>query len=387
MRFVIVCNESFEDIVAQEVKDILGIETEVSESRVFFDCSFDEIVKFTYRTQSAKRILIHLSSFSLEDGEGQEEILSHLKRERESLSKIDGSFCVRSSMHSLERPIGSAIHEILDDPEVDMESPDYLVYAHAIKEGGHTDVLLGIDITQKDLSKRDYRVFAHPSSIKGTLGFFMLMLSGYKRGDMILDPCSGSGTICAEAAYRASGISPRFYGKQELFSKRFYESSDAQSIMEKEDAKFSRDDIKRLKGTIISYDVDLQAVNSAKKNFKIGGVDRLISSAKGDIDWLETKFDEASVKHIVSNPPEYNKFNSKKMDKFYDVFFYQTEFVLADEGDIVILCNSENIVKIAERYSLELNMKRDFMHGNTKRHIFRFKKKPKGKSAQKENPV
>lgn len=357
-EYAIICNSGFEDIAALEVKDITGAKTNIRESCVLFSTSEEKAIEYCYNAQAPKKILLVL-------GKGR-----NAMQVAESIdtAAIKGSFALRSNKKNSEREIAEIIYNKLDDPKVNLDNPDCLLYLHQEK----SNALIGIDVTQTDLSKRSYKIFSHPTSLKGTLAYYLVKMSlmnNKPRKGVFLDPCAGSGTIVAEAAFLSSGLSPRFFDKEELFSKHFDDEL-VTKITKKLDEKIE----KKLPCEIRAYDVDLQSVNAMKKNFKIGGVENYIQAAKGDIDWLDTKFEKESVDWIVSQPPQYNKFNEKSMDKFYDKFFYQTEFVLRKKGVITIISNSEKPIEHATKYKLNLKKRKSFKIGAHEKHIFEFGK-------------
>ena len=72
----------------------------------------------------------------------------------------------------------------------------------------------GILINPFDLSKREYRVFAHSADIKGTLAYALLRISGYNPvKHFLFDPFTRSGTIAIEAALFGSGLPANYYRK------------------------------------------------------------------------------------------------------------------------------------------------------------------------------
>lgn len=380
MRFCAICNEGFEDLVADEMKrrsDSISV-TKEGRSYVMFECDPEEAIRFAYVTQSAKKILRLLSLYSVKE---KTEIVQNA--EDIDFSSIDGSFCVRCSEKSHEKALGSVVHSKLENPVVDMSAPENLIYFHKSSSASDatSDVVVGVDMTAQDLSKRGYKIFSHPSSIKGTLAYFMVALSGYSGEGVFLDPCSGSGTICAEAAYLVTGISIRFFEKDSfgrpMSLGKGWSGRGWKEVLEEYDRSVMTDKSSSGKSagpSIFSYDVDLQAVNSAKKNLKIGGIDSYVSVARGDIDWLETKFEESSVDFVVSNPPHYSKHNMKKNDKFFDKFFYQVEYVLSEKGKVVILTNSERPIEISARYGFTGVIERRFQLGSSEHLIISFTK-------------
>lgn len=367
MKFVAICNAEFEDICAEEIKTIIPKAKKIITKKelVFFECTKEEVALLIYRTQGIKRILkVIVETEKIKE----KEIISSVKKG--DFSEITGSFASRAQNTSLERTIGAAIFDILENPKVDLKHPDFEIYTHK------TDIktITGIDLSG-DLSKRSYKIFPHSESVKGTLAYFLVWLSGYSGKNIFLDPCSGSGTLCTEAALFASGLSPRYYDKHDLFQTAFFSSIDVKSIIKDYDQKSKKLEKSHKKTIKIQgYDIHLPAVNAMKKNFKIAGVDQYISSGRGDIDWLETKFKENSVDHIACNPPLYAKHNEKRNDKFYDILFYQCEFIMTKKGRLVVLTNNPKIDSFAKKYKLKLLEQREFLLGTAKRYIFVFGK-------------
>ena len=368
MDFCIICNEGFEDLVSKELKNICNISSKIERGIVLFKGNLEDVVKFCYKTQSAKKVLKLISKFIIEDDTALFNEISKI-----DFSFIDGSFLVRSNKHSLEKEIGALIYKKIKNPNVSLKNPDYVIYVNYLNNNEKTEISLGIDLCAIDLSKRSYKIFTHPSSIKGTLAYFLVALSGYKGKGLFLDPCSGAGTISTEAGFIASKISPRYFDKSDIFYLNQFKDVNLKELLSKiDDEIISKEDSKLI--DIRNYDVDLQAVNAVKKNLKIAGIEKYIFSAKGDIDWLETKFDENSVDFIVSNPPSYTSTNQKKNDKFYERFFYQTEFVLSKKGKIILLLNSKRPIEFATKYKLKSNLERQFQLGDKEMYVFSFKK-------------
>ena len=80
--------------------------------------------------------------------------------------------------------------------KVDLDSPKTLVYV-LIKDNS---CLIGIDLFQKRLDKRDYRVKPHPNQLNSAIAFLALKFSKFTSKKSLLDPFCGSGIIPIEAA-------------------------------------------------------------------------------------------------------------------------------------------------------------------------------------------
>ncbi len=369
-EFSIICNEDFEELVADELKKICKKKSELSDGVISFKGKLEDALRYIYLAQSSKKVLLKLFEFKYTS---ETKLLKNIEAlENKDFSVINGSFSVRSNLYHLEKSVGSIIYNKLENPVVEMSNPDYPVYLQVSK----SSAILGIELSEGDLSKRTYKIFSHPSSIKGTLAYFLVAISGYNGKGLFLDPCCGSGTICAEAAYLASGMSLRYFDKSKIISSKVFDEIDTSKIFKKHDDEIkSRKENLSKKTEIRAYDIDLQSVNAAKKNLKIGGIEKFVSVAKGDIDWLETKFKENSVDYIVSNPSAYTKTNTKKSDKFFDIFFYQTEFILSKKGEIVLLLNSERPLEFAKKYKLIPKLEKKINLGDAEKYIYSFTKK------------
>jgi putative N6-adenine-specific DNA methylase len=224
-------------------------------------------------------------------------------------TKIHSDF----SSHQIETTIGGNIPF-----HVDLSNPDIIICPYIV---GKT-CYLGIDIVGVDLSKRKYKIFSHPDSIKGTLAFFLLKRAGFRPNKKILDPMAGSGTILIESALYSSKMSINYYNKLDLkFTKMKMFEKIVDKFFKKED-KLIEEPPKKEK--IFAYDIQLPSINAIKKNAKIAGINKFISLGKSEVDWFDTKFENNTVDLIVTQPPMFSKFNQRQITKLYEQLFIFT---------------------------------------------------------------
>lgn len=122
-----------------------------------------------------------------------------------------GSFAVRTtrvgsheySSIQVSRVVGASIIEVVEErrgfrPTVNLDYPSVIISVDVI----HDEVIVGLELGG-DLSwhRRGYRVYNHPAALKPTLAYAMIVLSGARDGDTLLDPMCGGGTIPIEAAF------------------------------------------------------------------------------------------------------------------------------------------------------------------------------------------
>ncbi|MFM2112209.1 MAG: hypothetical protein RLZZ271_869 [Pseudomonadota bacterium] len=95
-------------------------------------------------------------------------------------------------------------------PNIDTAYPDVRVYVHLTNDR----MSLAIDTSGEPLFKRGWREDKGDAPLKETLAAAMIAASGWKPGQVLYDPCCGSGTIVIEAAQIALHIAP---GSQRRF--------------------------------------------------------------------------------------------------------------------------------------------------------------------------
>ncbi|MFC1800819.1 Rossmann-like fold-containing protein, partial [Nanoarchaeota archaeon] len=118
---------------------------------------------------------------------------------------------------------------------------------------------------------------------------------------------------------------------------------------------------------VLAYDSQMRNVESAKKNAKIAGVNKLITFSKMDAEWLDTKLDKKSVDKIVTNLPRIGKESIKFISKLYKEFFYQAEFILKDDGLIVCITNNTEVLKkYADEYKFKVKSENEILSGQLK---------------------
>jgi len=278
-----------------------------------------------------------------------------------SIIPADGKFRI-SSRIGYEEEVGLLFNE----HKVDLKNPDFNVELNDY-DG---ELFLSLDLSG-DLSKRDYKIFNNPLSLKGTTAFGVLMLSGYKKGDSLLNPFCNSGTLEIEAALFENNISPRFYNKNFPFTRLNMPPKEKESLFKNVDSK-----IKSEKLLITAADPLLRNINAAKKNAKIAGVEKYLNFRRIDIDWMDIKHDELTFDRIITFIPGSSKHkNPTVLKKDFDQLFYQSEYILKKNGTLSLLCLSKDLlIESADKY-FELKEIKDVYSGTQLMYLLSFKKK------------
>jgi 23S rRNA G2445 N2-methylase RlmL len=339
MKAIALVEIGIEPVCQRELQEKIDIKGEITQGAVTFSASPEKIIQFAYQSQSASRILIIISTFTAEYDLKKTAISfdKHLPRTLPIPPlphiRVD---CERSGNHAwtsmdAEAEFGDILLKKYKLSGASMNTPDMIFYAYIRGTSGH----LGIDLSGRNLAKRNYKIYAMPATIRGPLAYALLRIGGYEEGQAILDPFCGIGTIPIEAALATSRTSPHFFHKEFPFLKLMLPFK-PQSIITKIDARQKKQKKKKIFGS----DKELRYIQSATKNAKIAGIEKHIDFSRCDIEWLDTKFEKHSIDIIATEPPHDSKHTAKEREKTLKEFFYQAAFILKKNGRITILCNT-----------------------------------------------
>jgi putative N6-adenine-specific DNA methylase len=344
MQGVAITNPGAENVCALEINELIKIKKTIKEDSIvkFRFSKYDDLARIAYRSQSISRIILLLHEFEVVNN--LENTLKRIPIDKIDLSWITSSFKVeakRIGEHEfnsvdIATEISKKILKITKK-KIDYDSPVVIYYLYIYHNKGY----LGIDFCGFDLSKRQYKIFNHPESLKGITGYVLVRESGYTSSKLIIDPFMGSGVIPIEAGLYAQEFPVQYYNKDKfIFSEyNFFK----ESFFKKEDAN-----IKESKPRVYGYDHQLRYLKAAQKNAKLAGIN--INLSKIDIEWLDTKFNRNTVDAIITDPPRMSKHKDlKKLKKTYNELFYQANYVLKKKGSIVLLAKDFELLKEAAK--------------------------------------
>ena len=165
----------------------------------------------------------------------------------------------------------------------------------------HDQVEVSADSSGELLHRRGYRQEIARAPLRETLAAAMVLASGWRSGEPLLDPMCGSGTIPIEAALIARGVAP---GLQRTFQFMKWPTFDAgvwSNIVENASARGSTaHSVERIRGS----DRDAGAIEAAARNAQRAGVADTVQFAveavSGSIGAID---DVADGGWILTNPP------------------------------------------------------------------------------------
>lgn len=359
----------FEHIGAQEVTQLLGLKAQGKNGFVFFSATQKQLVQLCYFTQTLRGVqrILFQDSFEGTLSSLKEKFLSLFKKE--DFSFLDGKtfkvVCDRSGEHSFGSQdaaavAGECVLHAQKKTSVSLTNPDYIL---SLLVQDNT-FFFCIDFAGVDLSKREYRIYSQQNALNTAFAANVVLYSGYTPKKIFLDPCCGIGLFCIEAGLHAGHISSRFHQK-DMFAFQKFLPTDLSTL----------DDISKQKISVEGYDVHLRHVEAAKKHAKLAGIAKLVSFARGDIEWIDTKVDEKSVDIICTYvPSESPQYSEKDLEKFFKEFYYQLEFVLKESGKMILVCQKMGVLKRTLEY-FSIVEEHTAWQGELQLHILTLKKK------------
>lgn len=206
-----------------------------------------------------------------------------------------------------ERVFGAIAHRLGATPADDRASGQIVLVRLAANE-----CTVSVDSSGDLLHRRGYRLEVTKASMRETLAAALLLWSGWKPGQALLDPFCGSGTIAIEAALLARGIAP---GRLRTFAFERWPSFDKdawrQVLLEADELARQRANNAPIEGS----DRDEGAIAISRSNAERAGVADAIRFEHRPLSAIEP-----SAPHgwIVTNPPYGERIRGGDLRNLYD---------------------------------------------------------------------
>ena len=174
-------------------------------------------------------------------------------------------------------------------PDVDRAAPDVRIHVFLEEAKG----VLYLDTSGEALFKRGWRMDIADAPLRENLAAGILMLTGWKFDQPLLDPMCGGGTLLSEAAAMARGRAPGAkrafaFEKLEIFDGKLWERIKSERT------------VAPVEPRLYGSDTDPEALKAARRNLGAAGVERWVKLEQADV--LERAAPEPSGV-MVANPP------------------------------------------------------------------------------------
>ncbi len=378
----VITGKGAEGITATEIPELIDCNDIRTDDTVVIFKIMDllDLCTVCYKSQSIYRGVLLLAEFPVHESLGA--TVSGFNKKIEAFKdwiQPNKSFnveCQREGDHDFRSidvapALGKRIVQYAKSKNIDVKpdytSPDINFYTYINGDKGY----FGVDFSGIELAKRQYKIFNHPQSLKATTAYALVKESEYELGKKMLDPFMGSGVIVIEAALHALNFPVHYYDKDDLlFTRMDFFKQEYENFF-----KAYNDHIIKKDTEIYGFDAQLRFLKATQKNAKLAGIQEYINLTKTDVEWLDIKFDENKVDCIVTDPPRYSKNrNEKELLKIYKEFFYQAEYILKPEGNIVVLAKDYTLLEeAAKKHKFKIDKKYMIYQGHEKFYIIKFR--------------
>lgn len=319
IQLFVSCAPLLEPLLLDELRE-LGITSAQMGYRGVYISEWDwsTIYTINYASRLANRVLLPIKRFRCYDKRSLYRSVQEI--DWSSYLKKDLTFSVDSTVHHRElrnslfaaQVVKDAICDQLRDkkgwrPDVDLKDPD----VHLNLYINQNVALISFDTSGTPLNKRGYRQETVEAPIQETLAAALLRLANYKKENVFLDTCCGSGTLLIEAALIASNTPPGYLRRNWTF---MHHPSFQQEEWLKVKNNFDAQRIPLEPNHFYGLDNNPQAIRACQSNLKAAGI------TIAEIEQIDFRDFIPSVTpdFIMTNPPHGNRLEEvKNLGPFY----------------------------------------------------------------------
>ena len=298
------CFFGVEKMLAREIKD-LGFEIiKTEDGRVTYKTDEYGIARANMWLRCAERVHLKIAEF---EAKSFDELFEGTKRINwakyipyGAQFPIAKASSIKSKLHStphIQSIVKKAIVEslkksYLEDGLLKEDKEKYPIYVFIHKD----KVVLSIDTTGDALHKRGYREKANKAPIRETLAAAIMYLTPWRPGRTLVDPMCGSGTLLIEAAMMGINMAP---GLNREFISEKWRTMDKKIWWDIRKEAYDKID-ENTQFKIYGYDIDEEAINIARENAELAGVEDYIEFNVANA--VDFRSDE-EYGFIITNPP------------------------------------------------------------------------------------
>jgi putative N6-adenine-specific DNA methylase len=294
------CPRGLEDLLVRELTSFNAVKINAAPGGVAFSGTWETCYRANLWSRIASRILWRVGEFSyrnekdLYDAARAVAWPKHFSVHQKIRVNVTAQKSPLKSLEFATLKVKDAVCDLFRDkvgsrPDVDRAAPDVRIHAFLEEAKG----ILYLDTSGEALFKRGWRMDIADAPIRENLAAGIILLSGWKFDQPLLDPMCGGGTLLSEAAAMARGRAP---GAKRAFGFEKLALFDAKLWQRIRDEKTANPGEPRLYGS----DTDPEALQAARRNLGAAGVERWVKLEQADV--LERAAPEAGGV-LVANPP------------------------------------------------------------------------------------
>lgn len=312
-EFIAPCHFGLESVLKNEILD-MGLDvTEVTDGKVCFKGDESAFAQANIFLRTTERIIWKIGSFKAvtfdELFEGVkalpwEDILPpDAKFWVTKASSVKSALFSTSDIQSIvKKAIVDRLREKFGIAWFPESGNSYPLRVSLLKD----EVTIGIDTSGESLHKRGYRKLVGKAPLSETLAAALITLTPWRENRILMDPFCGSGTIPIEAAMIGLNIAP---GAKRSFICENWKERVGEKIFKRERERAEYGVKRDIKLQISGFDIDKEAIKTAKQNAALAGLDKMISL---DVRPLFDSVHSGEYGFIITNPPYGERLEEKE---------------------------------------------------------------------------
>lgn len=331
-----------EQVLANEIKQLGGLNVRIGKRAVFFEGDLEMIYKSNYYLRTALRILKEIEFFQFKDTD--QFYLKCKNIEWKNFIDPNQTFVIKSTVSDsndfrnsmfASLKVKDAIADYFREktgkrPNVDTTDADLIVDVHILKNS----CTLSIDSSGESLHKRGYRIKQGEAPLNEILAAGMILLTGWNGSTDLVDPMCGSGTIPVEAAMIAQNIPPGRFRKGYAFEKWNDYSTELWE-------KVTSESVKRpFNNKIYAADLQPGSVLNATTNARRALVFNKISFSTSDFRAYSPPVENAM---IIMNPPYGERLRSDDLKELYSMIGERLKHNFSGNEAWILTTATENL--------------------------------------------
>ena len=299
-------SRGLEELLKKELENIGADNCKVAQGGVYFDANESTMYQSLLWSRLASRILLPIAEFDIYSDLDLYSCVMNIKWT--DIFAVDNSFVInfvgvndfiRNSQYGALKIKDAIVDHFMRQtnqrPNVAKQNPDVRLHAYLSKNR----VTLSLDLSGESLHQRGYRQQTGQAPLKESLAAAIILRSGWRFDEPLIDPMCGSGTLLIEAAMMASHIPPGLLRKQW----GFFAWKEFNPTLWNDLLFSAKHNVKKTNTIFIGYDNNPTVLERAKQNAIQAGVGDLITFALQDVTQLTNPLDHHIHGMIISNPP------------------------------------------------------------------------------------
>jgi len=298
------CTKGLEDVLAGELTALGAREVSAGRGSVTFVADLETFYRTALHLRTAVRVLVPVCDGEVRSPEDLYDLVASVDWSR--YTSVDRTLAVECNVkdsaithsgYAALKVKDAVVDQFRDNtgerPNIDRENADLRLALRVFRD----HATLSLDATGDSLHKRGWRPIQVKSPLNEAIAAGIVLLSGWDRSSVLVDPMCGSGTLPVEAALIASDTAPGLL-RDEFAFHRWPDFDSALWNRVKDEARARVKPVPA--GLIFGNDLHGGALDLARKGAKAAGVDGSVTLFNKDIsEWQPP----APPKVVVVNPP------------------------------------------------------------------------------------